>query len=90
MILYNLLNLVLTIISIYSWVLVIYALLSWTPYSWQTSGFGRLIAKLAEPYLGIFERLRLTFFGMNFTVILAIISLQAISWLLVTLYNNLI
>lgn len=82
MILYSLLNIIFIIISIYSWVLVIYALLSWTPYSWQSSFFGRLLASLAEPYLSIFSGLRLTFFGLNFNILLALISLQAIRWLL--------
>ncbi|MBS4217823.1 YggT family protein [Bacillus sp. FJAT-49711] len=44
-----------TAISLYSWVLIIYILMSWFPNSRETS-FGQLLAKVCEPYLEPFRR----------------------------------
>ncbi|KOY82597.1 YggT family protein [Lysinibacillus sp. FSL H8-0500] len=40
---------------IYSFLLIIYILMSWVPAA-QNSSFGRMLAKVCEPYLGIFRR----------------------------------
>ncbi|MCR2820796.1 YggT family protein [Lederbergia panacisoli] len=48
-------NLISTAISLYSWVLIIYILMSWFPNSRETS-FGQLLAKICEPYLEPFRR----------------------------------
>lgn len=45
-----------TAILIYSWVLIIYILMSWFPNSRETS-FGQLLAKICEPYLEPFRRI---------------------------------
>ncbi|MEI3597046.1 MULTISPECIES: YggT family protein [unclassified Oceanobacillus] len=42
-------------IYIYSWILIIYILMSWFPGA-RESSFGELIGRIAEPYLEIFRR----------------------------------
>lgn len=42
-------------ISIYSWILMIYVLMSWVP-SIQNSQIGYLFARVCEPYLSPFRR----------------------------------
>lgn len=42
-------------VFIYQILLIIYILMSWVPASRETS-FGRLLEKIAEPYLGIFRK----------------------------------
>lgn len=44
------------LISIYSWILVIYILMSWVP-SIQDSSVGRLLARVCEPFLTPFRRI---------------------------------
>ncbi|WP_332237555.1 YggT family protein [Sporolactobacillus sp. KGMB 08714] len=44
------------LISIYSWILVIYILMSWLP-SVQSSRIGRLFARVCEPFLSPFRRI---------------------------------
>ncbi|MCL1630932.1 YggT family protein [Sporolactobacillus sp. CPB3-1] len=44
------------IISIYSWILIIYILMSWVP-SIQESSIGRLFANVCEPFLSPFRRI---------------------------------
>jgi len=41
--------------SIYSFMLIIYILMSWVP-SAQGSKFGQILAKACEPYLGFFRK----------------------------------
>jgi YggT family protein len=65
-------------VYIYTILLVIYALLSWFPGGYQ-SAFGRFLAKICEPYLSLFERLPLSFAGIDFTIAVAIIVLQLAS-----------
>lgn len=48
-------NLVLWAIELYSWVLIIYILMSWFPNA-RESTFGRFLGSLAEPYLEPFRR----------------------------------
>lgn len=43
------------IIQIYSILLIIYILMSWVPASRETK-FGKLLEKIAEPYLGFFRK----------------------------------
>ncbi|GKV67729.1 putative membrane protein YlmG [Sporosarcina sp. NCCP-2716] len=49
---YKIISLALTA---YSFALVIYILMSWVPASRDTA-FGRILEKIAEPYLGFFRR----------------------------------
>ncbi|MCO7128108.1 YggT family protein [Sporolactobacillus shoreicorticis] len=44
------------VINIYSWILIIYILMSWVP-SVQDSSIGRLFANVCEPFLSPFRRI---------------------------------
>lgn len=79
MLLYQILQLFSLLIQVYVWLLVLYALLSWVP-QWYYGKFGRFLARLAEPYLSLFRGLRLQFFGLDFSIPLAIACLYAIRW----------
>ncbi|SJZ61895.1 YggT family protein [Pilibacter termitis] len=61
--------------QIYSLVCLVYCLLSWMPNAYNTT-FGRLIIKLAEPYMSKFSKLPLQFFGIDFSPWIAIFVLQ--------------
>lgn len=51
----NILNFVNLLFTIYSFSIIIYILMSWIP-SLQESAFGQILAKIVEPYLGIFRK----------------------------------
>ena len=72
---YQLLSLLNDAVQIYTFILVIYALLSWFPGAYD-SAFGRLIAKISEPYLSLFDRLNLHIGMIDFTIIVAVVILQ--------------
>ncbi|MGX7352720.1 cell division protein YlmG [Enterococcus canis] len=72
---YQLLSLLNDAVQIYTFILVIYALLSWFPGAYD-SAFGRLIAKISEPYLSLFDRLNLHIGMIDFTIIVAVVVLQ--------------
>ena len=57
----------LKVIDIYSFIILAYAFLSWVPDLYDTS-IGRIITSLVNPILRPFRRLRLQFFGLDFTV----------------------
>ena len=69
------------LITIYEWLLIIYALLSWAP-DLRNSQVGRIIGQLSRPFLSIFDRLPLQFAGLDFTIVVAIIALNCIQRLL--------
>ncbi|MEE1131853.1 MAG: YggT family protein [Caryophanon sp.] len=52
---YNVLSFVSLLFTIYSFMIIIYILMSWIP-ALQESKFGEILAKFVEPYLGIFRR----------------------------------
>ncbi|MDO4680374.1 MAG: YggT family protein [Aerococcus sp.] len=66
------------IIHLYSMLLVIYALLTWFPGALDST-FGRLISRLVEPYLSIFDELVPSVFGMSFSVVLGVLLLELAS-----------
>lgn len=68
------------VINVYMIILLAYALLSWFPGAYQTS-IGRLIVRLADPYVRFFRRFNLIVGGMDFSVMAALFSLQVIEWL---------
>lgn len=72
-----LLRLVDNLFSLYSIVLVMYALLSWLPNAYD-SKIGQIIIKLARPYLDIFDRYIPSFGGISFNVIIALFALRFI------------
>ena len=62
-------------IQIYTYVLVIYALLSWFPGAYD-SKIGQFIIRISRPYLSMFDRLNLSIGPIDFTIIVAIFVLQ--------------
>ncbi|MFC7061285.1 YggT family protein [Halobacillus seohaensis] len=49
-------NILFTALNMYSWILIIYILLSWFPGA-RESKFGEVLAKLAEPFLEPFRKI---------------------------------
>ncbi|HEM5489717.1 TPA: YggT family protein [Streptococcus suis] len=66
---------ILKIVEIYSYLLLAYALLSWFPMLY-TSNLGRLIRWLVDPVIKPFRHLRLQFWGLDWTVMVAMIALN--------------
>jgi YggT family protein len=71
----ELISLLYLAVRIYSGLLIIYALLSWFPGAYEST-FGRLIARICEPYLSLFDRLNLNIGMIGFNVMIAIIVLN--------------
>lgn len=82
-------SLVTDAIYLYTILLVIYALLSWFPGGYQ-SAFGRFLSKICEPYLSLFDRVNLSFAGLDFTIAVAIIVLQLASQGLVLIVRSIL
>ncbi|WP_233278839.1 YggT family protein [Floricoccus penangensis] len=80
------LNLIFKLIDLYSWVLVIYAMLSWIP-PLRDSKVGEIISKISVPYLNLFKGLPLQFGGFDFTVVVGIAALQLIERFIYIIYN---
>ncbi|MBS4189147.1 YggT family protein [Bacillus sp. FJAT-49705] len=64
-----------SLISIYSWALIIYILLSWFPNS-RESGFGQFLARICEPYLEPFRKIIPPIGMIDFSPIVAILVLR--------------
>ena len=77
------------IIQIYSFILVIYALLSWFPGAPQ-SALGQMVHRLVEPFLSLFRKLHLQVGGLDFTVLVGLLVLNGLNWLLWQLFLQLI
>lgn len=80
-----LLTILLRAIDLYSFLLIIYALLSWFPNAYQTE-LGRLLIALVEPVLKPFRHFRLQFAGLDFTIIVVIFLLNLLKNLLVRIF----
>ncbi|MQW23747.1 MULTISPECIES: YggT family protein [unclassified Lactococcus] len=85
----QIINYLFILINIYSWVLVAYALMSWVPQV-QNSAIGRLIIKLSQPYISLFERLPLRIAGLDLSVLVAVISLQVIQQFIKIMFQLLV
>lgn len=70
-------SLVRSFFSIYSMLLVIYALLSWLPGGYD-SQLGKIVLKLTRPYLDFFDRYIPSIGGISISVIAALFVLQLI------------
>lgn len=79
-------SLILKIIDVYSLALVVYALLSWFPGGYDNP-LGRFLYQICEPFLGIFRRLPLNFFGLDFSILIALFSLQLLTRILIRIFN---
>ncbi|MFC7392478.1 YggT family protein [Scopulibacillus cellulosilyticus] len=56
MILFQIIRILSEIIYIYSWILIIYILMSWFP-GIRDSSIGRFLARICEPYLAPFRKI---------------------------------
>lgn len=74
----------LKVVDIYSFILLAYAFLSWFPGLVGTR-IGRLVDWLAEPILAPFRRWNLIFMGMDFTVLVVTLLLNAATRILIYL-----
>ncbi|MDM5146329.1 hypothetical protein ICE98_03466 [Lactococcus lactis] len=83
----TIINWLLRLLDVYSIILVIYALMSWIPTLYGT-WFGRIIVKVSRPYLSLFENLPLQFWGLDFTILVALIVLQFIQRFIVIVFNG--
>lgn len=70
-----LIRLIRNAVSIYSIILVAFALLSWFPNAYE-SQLGRLVIRLARPVIEPLRKLNLQFAGLDFTVWVALILIQ--------------
>ncbi|MDG3131553.1 YggT family protein [Streptococcus suis] len=66
---------ILKVSEIYSYLLLGYALLSWFPNLYD-SVIGRMLHRLVTPILKPFRRLNLQFMGLDWTVMVAMITLN--------------
>ena len=76
-------------VQIYSGILIIYALLSWFPGAYEST-FGRLISRICEPYLNLFNRLNLSIGMIGFNVMIAIIVLNLVASVLDRILQSLL
>lgn len=61
-----------TLLNIYGFLIVIYALLTWIPSLLNTT-IGRFLARLVEPYLNWFERIIPPIAGISFAPVVALL-----------------
>ena len=75
------------IFSIYSFMLIVYILMSWVPAA-QSSSFGRLLAKFCEPYVGFFRKFIPPIGMIDFSPIIAILLLSFIERGVIIVISN--
>lgn len=83
---YQILNLLLLALTIYSWALIIYIFMSWFPGA-RESSFGEALGKICEPYLEIFRRFIPPLGMIDFSPIVAILVLSLARTGLVTFFE---
>lgn len=79
-------NLLLTAINIYSFVLIASILMSWLPNA-KESTFGQMLSKVTDPYLDIFRKIIPPLGMIDFSPIIAIFALNLASQGIVVLFN---
>ncbi|MBF0775254.1 hypothetical protein BVE84_01755 [Streptococcus azizii] len=75
----------LKVLEIYSYILVAYAFLSWIPNAYD-SWLGRLLISLVRPILAPFQRFKLQFLGLDWTIVLVLFLIHLLSRILVSLF----
>ncbi|MBF0786829.1 MULTISPECIES: YggT family protein [unclassified Streptococcus] len=75
----------LEVLKIYSYILLAYAFISWIPNAYDSS-IGRLLTSLVRPILVPFQRFKLQFLGVDWTIVLVLFLIhnlsRILSWLL--------
>ena len=72
-------------LQFYSWLIIIYVLMSWFPVSGVLQEFQRVLASLVEPYLGVFRRIVPIMGAMDFSPFVAILVIWAVQTYIVRL-----
>ncbi|MDV6376785.1 YggT family protein [Sporosarcina sp. GW1-11] len=83
--LFNIFLFIRNAVQIYSFLLIIYILMSWVPSTRETK-FGQLLAKVTEPYLGFFRKFIPPLGMIDISPIAAIFALQLINRGIVQIY----
>lgn len=83
---YQILDILLLALRVYSFGLIIYIFMSWFPGA-RESSFGVMLAKICEPYLEIFRRFIPPLGMIDFSPLVAIIVLQLANSGLVTFFR---
>lgn len=78
---FNLIKLLASFVSIYSFLCFIRILLSWIP-SLSYSKVTQILAKICDPYLNLFRKIPLQFSHLDFSPIIALIVLSGLSSIL--------
>ncbi|MBN8234365.1 YggT family protein [Halobacillus kuroshimensis] len=78
-------NILTTALQLYSWILIIYILLSWFPGA-RESSFGQILGRLAEPFLEPFRKIIPPLGMIDLSPLVAIIVLRFASQGLNQLY----
>ena len=73
-------------ITLYSFLLIIYILMSWVP-SMRENRFGQFIGKIVEPYLSFFRKFIPPLGMIDISPIVAIFALRFISGGITTVFN---
>lgn len=82
-------EIILSAISIYSLLLIVYILMSWVP-SLRETTFGKIIGMVVEPYLAFFRQFIPPLGMIDISPIVAIFALRFISAGVRTLFNMII
>lgn len=68
---------IISLITIYQFILTLYALLTWMPTAYNTPFF-RWVKRLSEPYLSLFNNLSLSFNNIGFNVVIGVVLLDVL------------
>lgn len=68
-------SLLIVLLNVYSWLLIIYILMSWIPNA-RESTFGTMLGQIAEPYLEPFRKIIPPLGMLDISPIVAIIALR--------------
>jgi YggT family protein len=71
----TLFNLIVTLLTFYSYAIIVYILLSWFPGA-RESGFGQFLAKICDPYLEPFRKIIPPLGMIDISPIVAILALK--------------
>lgn len=82
----TLLNLILSAINIYFYILIVSVFMSWIP-SIKESSFGQMISKITDPYLDIFRRFIPPIGMIDISPIVAIFTLNLASQGIIVLFR---
>lgn len=73
-----------TLLRFYTWLIVIYVLMSWFPVSGVFADIQRALGSIVEPYLSIFRRIIPPIGMIDISPIVAYLVLQAVMTLIAT------